>query len=74
MRKLAVYNLTVYNLGSQDVECYMWDETEGKRGSIKISTCIHTYIMAHHNIKHVKMMSDGCGGQKKIIILALCAY
>ncbi|KAH9634816.1 hypothetical protein HF086_012230 [Spodoptera exigua] len=65
VRKLAVYNLTVYNLGNRNVECYMWDETEGKRGSIEISTCIHTYIMAHNDIKNVKMMSDGCGGQQK---------
>ncbi|CAH0698686.1 unnamed protein product [Spodoptera exigua] len=65
VRKLAVYNLTVYNLGNRNVECYMWDETERKRGSIEISTCIHTYIMAHNDIKNVKMMSDGCGGQQK---------
>ncbi|KAJ8885359.1 hypothetical protein PR048_011556 [Dryococelus australis] len=30
LRKLAVYNLTLYKLRNQDVQCFTWDETEGK--------------------------------------------
>ncbi|CAG9840488.1 unnamed protein product [Diabrotica balteata] len=40
LRKLAIYNLTLYNLGNQDGICYLWDETQGKRGPNKISSCI----------------------------------
>lgn len=29
VRKLAVYNLTIYNLGDSSVQCFIWDETEG---------------------------------------------
>lgn len=73
LRKLAIYNLTVYNLANQDVLCYLWEETQGKRGSIEISSCIHDYILAHQNIKEVRMMSDGCGGQQKnSIFAAMC--
>lgn len=49
----------------QDVHCYTWDETEGKRGSVEISSCIYKYIMAHPDITHVRMMSNSCGGQQK---------
>lgn len=42
VRKLAVYNLTIYNLKDASVTCCVWDETEGIRGSIEVSTCIYT--------------------------------
>ncbi|XP_074035227.1 uncharacterized protein [Leptinotarsa decemlineata] len=73
LRKLAVYNFTVYDLVTQDVDCYLWDETQGKRGSNEISTIIFDYVMAHPNITAVRMMSDGCGGQQKnSIVMAMC--
>ncbi|XP_050310440.1 uncharacterized protein LOC126746304 isoform X2 [Anthonomus grandis grandis] len=31
LRKLAVYNLTIYNLANQDVRCYVWNETQAVR-------------------------------------------
>ena len=65
LRKLAIYNLTIYNLGNQDGICYLWDETQGKRGSNEISSCIYNYIINQPNITEVRMMSDGCGGQQK---------
>ncbi|XP_044760403.1 uncharacterized protein LOC123317857 [Coccinella septempunctata] len=65
LRKLAVYNLTVYNLGNQNVKCYLWDETQGKRGANEISSCMNDFVMSHTEITHVRMMSDGCGGQQK---------
>lgn len=65
VRKLAVYNLTFYKFGDQDVDCFTWDETEGKRGSIEIATCVYKYISSKHDISHVRMMSDNCGGQQK---------
>lgn len=65
VRKLAVYNLTFYKFGDQDVDCFTWDETEGKRGSIEIATCVYKYISGKQGITHVRMMSDNCGGQQK---------
>jgi hypothetical protein len=71
-----VYNLTIYNTGSDD-HCYLWDETQGKRGSIETATCVYNYVMSQTNIISVRMMSDGCGGQQKnktfvSICMALC--
>ncbi|CAF4832257.1 unnamed protein product [Pieris macdunnoughi] len=65
VRKLPVYNLTCYRFGDKDVDCFTWDETEGKRGSIEIATCIYKYISDKQDITHVRMMSDNCGGQQK---------
>lgn len=66
VRKLAVYNLTIYNLGNQDVRCYTWDETEGKRCSTEIATSIFNYINSQPSgITHVRMMSENCGRQQK---------
>ncbi|KAH9645454.1 hypothetical protein HF086_009792 [Spodoptera exigua] len=65
VRKLAVYNLTFYKFGDQDVDCFTWDKTEGKRGSIEIATCVYKYISTKQDISHVRMMSDNCGGQQK---------
>lgn len=71
MRKFAVYNFTVYNLASQKVLCYLWDETQGKRGANEISTCIYDYIISsYNNAECIRMMSDGCGGQQKNSIFA----
>ncbi|KAK3085282.1 hypothetical protein FSP39_001017 [Pinctada imbricata] len=43
-RKLNCYNLSVYSLGNSDATCFMWNETEGKRGSNEIGTCLLMYI------------------------------
>jgi hypothetical protein len=70
LRKLAVYNLTFFNLGDQDGVCYLWNETDGKRGAVEIASCVCDYVMTQLNIKLVRMMSDGCGGQQKNTIFA----
>ena len=36
----STYNLTVYEMDSKDVECYMRHEGEGGRESSDISTCV----------------------------------
>lgn len=73
LRKLAVYNLTVYNLNNKEGKCFLWDETQGRRGAIEIASCLYNYIMDYTNKKSVFMMSDSCGGQNKNrIFAAMC--
>ena len=65
-RKLAVYNLTVYSLGDREATCYVWDETEGRKGSCEIGTCLSRYIQSlPQDVKHVILYSDTCGGQNR---------
>ena len=65
-RKLNLYNLSVYSLGDGNVKCYMWGETQGKRGACEIGTCLVNYIMSlPNNIRHVILYSDTCTGQNR---------
>ena len=41
-RKLSTYNFTTFDLASRNVQCYVWDETEAKRGC-EISTCLYMH-------------------------------
>jgi hypothetical protein len=61
----------IFNVGNQDGVCYLWNETDGKRGEDEIASCVYDYVMTQLNIKQVRMMSDGCGGQQKNMIFAL---
>jgi hypothetical protein len=64
-RKLAVYNLTMYNLATKQGTCFTWDETQGQRGTIEISTCLFKYLHMHQEVEEVYMMLDNCGGQNR---------
>lgn len=67
--KLAVYNLTFYNLRNKRVKCFMWDETEGSRGVTEVGTCVYNYLesIAAETEKEVDVIlcSDNCSGQQK---------
>ena len=65
-RKLCCYNLTIYSLGDKQVYCHLWDETQGKRGSCEIATCLMKNTLsicsASKDLKHITYYSDTCGG------------
>lgn len=42
--KLNCFNFTVSDLFAKNVECYFWNETEGKRGAVEIGSCVLHYI------------------------------
>ena len=74
-RKYATYNFTVYNTKTSDGFCFMWGETEGKRGADEIATCLtKVFTMIDMiGIKTVTMWCDACSGQNKnkIVLTAL---
>jgi len=66
MRKLAAYNFTIYETGTQKGFCYIWDETEGHRGANEIATCLLHYIrLLPSCVKQVCTFSDTCAGQNR---------
>ena len=75
-RKLSVYNFTIYQPSTNDGFCYVWDESEGGRGSCEIGTCLLEYIKAlPKEITHLSTFSDTCGGQNRNqFILATMLY
>ena len=68
-RKLSCYNLTFYSLGDRKGICYLWDESQGERGSSEIGSCLLMYIsrLSGHTsaIKEITFYSDSCGGQNR---------
>lgn len=67
--KLNVLNFTIYELGSKDVNCYVWHEGEGARGVNEIGSCVLSYLRSlQEKIKDdfdVIFYSDNCCGQQK---------
>ena len=65
----STYNFSLYSLGDKKGICYMWDETNGGRGSCEIGTCILLYINSVAekcpNVHEISYYSDTCGGQNR---------
>ena len=65
-RKLSCYNLSLYSLGDHKGTCYLWDETEGQRGSCEVATCLHKYMNSlPPYVRHLTFYSDNCMGQNR---------
>ena len=75
-RKLCVYNLTFYEKPGGRGVCYLWSETEGKRGSDEIGTCLFKYLLSlPDHVRKIDILSDNCSGQNKNVqIIAMCLY
>ncbi|GFS06994.1 DNA repair protein rhp54 [Elysia marginata] len=66
-RKLSTYNLTFYNMSSQDLQCYMWPEHISARGSNQIASCLWHHIQMHASLGKTvfNFISDNCDGQNR---------
>ena len=70
-RKLAVYNLSIYEVNSRNGHCFIWPETQGKRGANEIASCLWMFLKSlPATVKHVGFCSDSCAGQNKNSIVA----
>ena len=67
-RRLNNFNLSFYDLGTGQVNCYLWNESMSGRGACEISSCIFDFIqkMANKGKKRFVFFSDNCGAQNKI--------
>lgn len=43
-RKIAVYNLTIYESNTQMGYCNLWTEVDARRGANEVSTCLYNYL------------------------------
>lgn len=72
-RKLSLYNFTIYECTGEGY-CYLWDETQGKKGSSEIGTCLLNYLESlPETVHHVTSYSDTASGQNrnKFIVAAM---
>lgn len=61
-----MYNLTIFSLSDKQASCYVWNESEGNKGSCEIATCLIRYLNAlPQTIRHVILYSDTCAGQNR---------
>ncbi|RZF43013.1 hypothetical protein LSTR_LSTR016943 [Laodelphax striatellus] len=71
--KVNVFNFTVFELKTNRVKCFVWNESEGNRGACEIGTCVLKYIESLedeiNNTESKKLdlvfYSDNCCGQQK---------
>ena len=67
LRKLNIYNFTIYEMDSKEGYCYVWPETEGGRGGNEIATCVYSWLLEKdkEGIQNIILYSDSCAGQNK---------
>ena len=64
-RKLILHNCTVYE-DSKRAFCFVWLETDGRRGSSEIGTILYCYLSGlPATVKEVILYSDNCTGQNR---------
>ena len=71
-RKLDVFNFTILEQNSKNGFCYVWDESNGRRGASEVGTCLNNYIQSlPQEVKTLTLFSDCCGGQNRNQFTAL---
>ena len=76
-RKLVLHNFTLYdNTAPHRGQCYLWTETDGKRGANEVGSCLLRYLRSVNEcVKHVTFFSDSCSGQNcNQFVCALLMY
>ena len=73
-RKVPNYTLTTYDLATRCVKCFVLNETEAKRGSCEISTCIYVYNKEAGEMNEVIFIQIVVPGSNELCSSAQCAY
>ncbi|CAG9773243.1 unnamed protein product [Ceutorhynchus assimilis] len=69
---MYVYNFGIHTFNNNKGYMFMWDETEGSRGSQEIASCLVRHLKEEaSNFNHIVMYSDCCTGQNRNIKLSL---
>ena len=67
-RRLNSFNFTIYDMGTSDGHCYLWNEAISSRGACEIASCLFSFIQDMSSGKSKKdfiMYSDNCCAQNK---------
>lgn len=65
--KLFVWNLTVFELGTGNGKCHLWNETIGKRGSNEFALIIYSFIQEKvaMGTTEFSFFTDNCSSQNR---------
>lgn len=78
--RINCFNFTISDLYAKNVDCFFWDETEGKRGAIEIGSCVLAFIESQLNnhpsgdLDLIFYSDNCCGQQKNKYLLSAYAY
>jgi hypothetical protein len=65
-RLLWTYNFGIHNCADDSACMHLWSESEAKRGSSEVCSCLEHYLDTHESrTRHLVLFTDGCGGQNK---------
>lgn len=72
--KLCVHNYTVFNLVTKEVDCYLWNESDGGLEANVFASLLISHLSAYLSknpaTKEIIIYTDNCGYQNKNNILA----
>ena len=71
-RKCSMYNFCIVNLQDEEEPYfYLWEEFNGRKGSVEIYTALEkylekfVYIIPERTQMKLRIVADNCGGQNK---------
>ena len=77
-RKYTTYNFSIYESCTRRGFCYLWGETQGKRGAFEISTCLYKWLTSVDKLRLAKtviLYCDCCSGQNRNrFVVAMLRY
>ena len=75
-RKLHTYNETFYDVSTKGGYCYLWHESEGKRGANEVATITYNHIKnIYTEAEEISMFTDTCGGENRNIMMStMCTH
>lgn len=70
--KLAIHNFSIYNLGTDEVDCYWFDETTCELKATTYASFFVDYLtkLLDKDPKDVVIWTDGCTAQNRNSVLA----
>ena len=69
--------MSFYNIDNKNGQCFLWNDTQGGRGSCEVGTCLYLYISSIVGdvspVMEITFYSDTCGSQNpnKFVVAAL---
>lgn len=71
-RNMYMYNFGCHSFNTNTATMYMWDETQGSRGSQELGSCVISHLRKNATKhKEIVMYSDSCTGQNRNIKMSL---
>ena len=66
-RRLNTFNFSIYNLGTTNDNCYIWNETISGLGACEIASCVYDFLqeMSKKGQKKFVFYLDICSAQNK---------